>query len=51
MPQKSKEKEDSEIKWGSGGWFHLQAKAQILILACLLSLTSTSLFLTISDQG
>ena len=35
VPQKNKEKEDSEIKWGSGGWCHLQAKPQILILAWL----------------
>ena len=33
--QKSKEKEDSEIKWGSEGWCHPQAEAQILILTCL----------------
>ena len=42
--QKHKEKQDSEIRWGSGSLCHLQAKAQILILACLLLLTSTSLF-------
>ena len=35
VPQKKKEKEDSEIKWESGGWCHSQAKAQILILAIL----------------
>ena len=27
MPQKNKEKEDSEIRWGSGGRCHSQAKA------------------------
>ena len=27
VPQKSKEKEDSEIRWGSGGRCHSQAKA------------------------
>ena len=55
--QKNKEKEDSEIKWGSGGWRHLQAKAQILILAWFLLLISASLYLlkrylffTISDK-
>ena len=41
--QKNKEEWDSEIKWGSEGWCHSQAKAQILILACFLLLMSTSL--------
>ena len=33
VPQKNKEKEDSEIKWESGGWCYSQGKAQILTFA------------------
>ena len=43
VPQENKEKLGSEIKWGSRGWCHSQAKAQILILACFSLLTSTLL--------